>query len=254
MSESEDIQSLVVYELYLKDLQFLDQKWSLFSHFFLKSCTKPENNVLPNHSNSTYLRAKNGEPRKILDTSHEFMSKSASFCRKINANDDWSASNGKFQRDRASNHDVIMANRYLNSILNTPLDNHQRGNFYYPPQGYREWHTNQFDVHGWRLYVVHTVPDGCAQFNYVDPQTGEVKTCIDSSGCLRLFKVGSGDQKLWHSIVSEGDRWSLGYVINEETANTLIELYWKIKNNNNNSNNSDNSNTSINTIINENKI
>ena len=30
-----------------------------------------------------------------------------------------------------------------------------RGWFWYPPKGFREWHTNMYDPSGWRLYIVH---------------------------------------------------------------------------------------------------
>ncbi len=74
------------------------------------------------------------------------------------------------------------------------------GNFFYPKGAYREWHTNVFDPHGWRLYLVHTNPSGCSAFRYIHPHTDMAVQCHDFDGCLRLFKVGS-DPLLWHSVV-----------------------------------------------------
>jgi hypothetical protein len=147
--------------------------------------------------------------------------------------DGWSPSQGKYSRQYnavSSNQHITHILQQLCQIFHEPHLPH-RGNFYYPPNGYREWHTNQFDPSGWRLYLIHTVPTGCSLFRYHLPSTPleEIRNAIDHDGMVRLFKIPdrreSHGQPLWHTIVSDGQRWSLGLMLSERNAQQLIDLH-----------------------------
>ena len=227
-----------VYEFSLSDMQRIDQRFGNIEECFFRSCTRPaEGAELPLHNAVLYDRANNGLPKRIVDSFNEFFSKINSaflrfFSSRVNRaaqGSPWVARNGKFTRTANGgvvDEGVVTASRELGEILGEQLDNANiRGNFYYPNGGYREWHTNQFDPHGWRLYFVHTNggPD-CAYFHYIDPVTNERITKSDRDGCMRLFYVGNGRNTLWHAVTSNGDRWSLGFILSDRSAGRLIQL------------------------------
>lgn len=116
------------------------------------------------------------------------------------------------------------------------------GNFYYPPSGFREWHTNQcqynnqkryeygtqepvFDsttdcrglnfTHGWRGYLINAPEDGKSWMSVVD-KNGLFRTLMDKSGYVSLFYLPGEGKNCWHTIASETHRWSIGFRIEEE--------------------------------------
>ena len=120
-----------------------------------------------------------------------------------------------------------------------------RGLFYYPPHGLREWHTNEYDAHGWRLYFVHTRPaalqgssrrtprqhghvdlKSCSYFGYEDPWTNSLCRREESDGTLRLFKI-SKTPTLWHCVASgpTTHRWSFGIQITDRAAWLLASRF-----------------------------
>jgi hypothetical protein len=232
-----------VYEFNIFNLSGQDARWEAVLEAFLASCTQPKNNDpslatnLPLHRPDLHENARDSAPRPMRDTLNELFWKGKRFFRRGRYQqpgyqhqaraDRWYPNHGKYGRPPSVNQHVIKVGQCLSQILGVDesLNDCQRGNFFYPAGGYREWHTNQFDIHGWRLYLVHTEPDNCAVFRYVDPHTRTVHSCSDYTGCMRMFKVRGGRNKLWHSIVSDGNRWSLGYVISDDTASKLVELF-----------------------------
>jgi hypothetical protein len=95
------------------------------------------------------------------------------------------------------------------------------GNLWYPPGGYRLWHTNETQP-GWRMYVVDLGGDGGAQdrprpfFRYQRPSTGEVVTLPERRRIVRFFKAEQDPARLfWHCIANPStvDRWSFGFVV-----------------------------------------
>lgn len=220
----------MVYDLNIRDLAIQDERWNVVWNEFLLSCTTPQYLDLPDHDQHELRRTTFGTPR-IFESKVERYKKIKGHFKKLLMDDvekrDWYPNGGKFSRDPISQQNIITASRVLGNILGDQLlgNSNSRGNFYYPNGGYREWHTNQYDLLGWRLYMVHTSSNQSAYFKYIDPATKEVKTCIDEDGCFRLFKIESGSNALWHSVISEGDRWSLGYWLCEETAQKLIQLH-----------------------------
>lgn len=96
------------------------------------------------------------------------------------------------------------------------------GNFYYPPGGFREWHTNKDDEPGWRVYYVRVTEPNKSWFNYVDPITNTMYSVVDRDGYFNLFDLNSEDGLLWHSVYSDTHRFSLGLHITDEMAQTMI--------------------------------
>jgi len=103
-----------------------------------------------------------------------------------------------------------------------------KGFFYYPPQGWREWHTNR-NVPGWRMYLtLNQVAQG-SYFSYKDFRNGTVVHLAEDIAVVRLFKVprpAGGLQAgpfLWHAIHSEKGRWSFGINLDGRTAQRVVE-------------------------------
>ena len=88
----------------------------------------------------------------------------------------------------------------------------QRGVFWYPKGGYREWHTNHpydgvVQNAGWRIYLVDT--DGESAFHYLDAH-GELKTVSDKPLYANIFYLPPVTL-FWHSVVSNANRFSCGF-------------------------------------------
>ena len=91
-----------------------------------------------------------------------------------------------------------------------------QGDFYYPPGGFRGWHTNKFDKAGWRMYIVDVEEPGKSFFRFKDPESGEMVTHRDLAGQVNFFKIDP-EHLLWHCIVSpETHRWSKGFAIPDD--------------------------------------
>ncbi|MFH8788280.1 Nif11-like leader peptide family natural product precursor [Streptomyces roseoverticillatus] len=96
------------------------------------------------------------------------------------------------------------------------------GALWYPPAGYRLWHTNE-DQPGWRMYVIDTdrpfeTPEKSSFFRYMNPRTQEIVTLPESPRTVRFFKIEQDPEKLfWHCIVNPTDRhrWSFGFAVPE---------------------------------------
>jgi hypothetical protein len=138
----------------------------------------------------------------------------------------WREMGGKFTRIKDDDF-VSEASDRINDILGEGMIK-RKGNYYYPPKGFREWHTNEYDLHGFRMYMVHTVPSGCGYFRYQDRE-GKIHTRNDFDGCIRIFRVEGGRRRLWHAVGSEGDRYSLGYLLSDESAAFLIQSVKQMK-------------------------
>lgn len=94
------------------------------------------------------------------------------------------------------------------------------GSFWYPPQAYRLWHTNE-EKPGWRMYIIDFDASefqiaGESFFRYMNPNTKEIVTLADKPKLLRFFKIQKElDQLFWHCIVNntQFNRWSFGFSI-----------------------------------------
>jgi hypothetical protein len=98
------------------------------------------------------------------------------------------------------------------------------GYFYYPPGGFREWHTNEHDIIGWRLYYVKREEPNKSWFLWKDPVTGETHREADCNDCYNMFKLKPRkDGVLWHSVYSDTHRFSIGINIPESFASKITQ-------------------------------
>ncbi|TDD89273.1 Nif11-like leader peptide family natural product precursor [Actinomadura rubrisoli] len=102
------------------------------------------------------------------------------------------------------------------------------GSLWYPPSGYRLWHTNETQP-GWRMYVIDfdgpfADPADTSFFRYQNPRTGEIVTLPERPRIVRFFKAEQDPDRLfWHCIVNptERHRWSFGFVVPENWADAI---------------------------------
>ena len=91
----------------------------------------------------------------------------------------------------------------------------QRGVFWYPKGGFREWHSNfpyndQTDASGWRIYLVDVAEEGKSGFQHLNSE-GELVHCADRKGYANVFWLPE-DRFFWHSVFSHTDRFSCGFL------------------------------------------
>jgi Nif11 domain len=102
------------------------------------------------------------------------------------------------------------------------------GSMWYPPLGYRLWHTNETQP-GWRMYLIDfdgPFEDSYAAsfFRYMNPETKEIVTLRERPKLARFFKIEQEDDKLfWHCIVNATvhNRWSFGFAVPENWMDKL---------------------------------
>jgi len=103
----------------------------------------------------------------------------------------------------------------------------QRGIFWYPKGGYREWHTNHpydgvIESAGWRLYLIDVDGEGESYFNYLDA-SGRLHRVLDKPLYANVFYLPPV-ALFWHSVVSNGDRFSCGFRPIGPAVQTLTQL------------------------------
>jgi len=82
----------------------------------------------------------------------------------------------------------------------------------YPKKSVMGWHTNSNNL-GTRVYYTYTMKQGI--FRYRDPETGLIIDDYDDIGwTCRSFLIQK-DIPLWHTIWTEGIRFSFGFNISE---------------------------------------
>jgi hypothetical protein len=87
------------------------------------------------------------------------------------------------------------------------------GFFHYPKTGYMGWHTNS-NSPGRRLYITYTDIKGESFFRYKDIESGEIITDYDDVGLtFREFTVCKNPPYFWHSVGSNCNRFSFGFII-----------------------------------------
>lgn len=96
-----------------------------------------------------------------------------------------------------------------------------QGDYWYPPGGFRDWHTNKYDKAGWRLYIVDVDVRAQSYFRIKHPRTHEIVTLWDQPGTFNFFLIDPA-RLLWHCIGAERcNRWSKGFVIPDTWLDTL---------------------------------
>jgi len=133
----------------------------------------------------------------------------------------------------------------LAEAIDSPQGMNNSGNFYYPPGGFREWHTNKCQQRkvpedrafkferedslfestqdckghratgGWRGYMVFAQEPHKSWMSVIDG-AGDFRTLVDRTGYVSLFYLPGGSDNSWHTIFSTTHRWSIGFRITEE--------------------------------------
>lgn len=107
---------------------------------------------------------------------------------------------------------AVLTNRRLKLFADQRKYTSSTNAIVYNPMSYMKWHTNSNNV-GYRHYYTFTTKE--AIFRWIDPTTGEIHDEIDNKGwTYRVFKISDKDL-LWHTIWSEGVRFSFGFNSNE---------------------------------------
>ena len=102
------------------------------------------------------------------------------------------------------------------------------GFFYYPPGGFKEWHTDfeepQMDPEKhWRIYLIKSTTDEQSWFQYLDPVSNEIERVYDYDGYLNFFNLVE-EKPLWHGVYSHTHRYSLGIKLGDESIKKLLDL------------------------------
>jgi hypothetical protein len=121
-------------------------------------------------------------------------------------------------------HDPIVLDAYNHSCLEV------RGNFFYPPLGFREWHTNSRNP-GLRAYCVFCDDTHPSSFNYLDPNTESTVIVQDRSDFCNVFEVPEPSLSasyLWHSVSSQTWRISMGFRVVDQISD-LDQLHTYIR-------------------------
>tara|TARA_B110000881_G_C18467601_1_gene459587 strand:+ start:94 stop:969 length:876 start_codon:yes stop_codon:yes gene_type:complete len=98
-----------------------------------------------------------------------------------------------------------------------------RGLFWYPKNGFREWHTNKYHKQGWRIYLIYADEDEKSWFSFKHPKTGKLRTIADKTGYLNIFKI-TKNPPIWHNVYSQCNRISLGIHVTDEFIDKFIEF------------------------------
>lgn len=102
------------------------------------------------------------------------------------------------------------------------------GCFFYDTNMFRVWHTNKWDLLGWRIYFIKTNQNNKSFFSYLDHNNNfSYEKLYDNNLTIRCFKITS-IPPLWHSIYSECQRYSLGIYLDDDTFNKVLNKIKKI--------------------------
>ena len=111
-------------------------------------------------------------------------------------------------------HDPVILDAYNHSCLEV------RGNFFYPPSGFREWHTNYRNP-GLRAYCVFCDESFSSSFNYRNSLNQTTVIVQDKSDYCNVFEVPEPSDLasyLWHSVTSQTWRISMGFRVVEQIS------------------------------------
>jgi len=97
------------------------------------------------------------------------------------------------------------------------------GLFYYPPGGYAEWHTNRYDIVGWRFYYIRTSEPNRSWFRYKHARNETIHLAPDGKEHYNMFYLErKEDELVWHSVYSDTDRWSIGFNVPSTFAHLIL--------------------------------
>ena len=214
-----NVDNVEIYELDIQNHS--DSKWRNLWSMFESTCDHP-NQALQSFENIQSPSEVHAECHSPMD--RQKWDTFEMTCKQLPptgppAQNGWVQNNYKFRKDYNFNEKQIKG---VSVALSPIIEEFPtfRGNFYYPPGGCREWHTNRTDMPGWRLYIIKNNPAGSSFFNIYDEKKQEVVSFPDQAGMVRLFKINP-NHPLWHTIVSNGDRWSIGFTMSDRAVKKL---------------------------------
>ncbi len=120
---------------------------------------------------------------------------------------DWKLTAGRLRHRSLDKDDDPLSLRFLHRY-------HIRitGLFYYPPGGYAEWHTNKYDLTGWRMYYIKTTEPDKSWFRYKHVKQDTFHIAPDITEHYNMFYLEGGEDNLiWHSVYSDTHRFSIGF-------------------------------------------
>jgi hypothetical protein len=95
---------------------------------------------------------------------------------------------------------------------------------YYPPGAFMGWHTNRYDVRGWRMYLAVVSEPHQSFFRYLHPDTGDLCTIWDATATTVSFFRIDDQLPFWHCVASiNAHRWSLGFSVPEGWLKVILE-------------------------------
>jgi hypothetical protein len=222
-----DIQNNV-FQFTLHELIDIDHRWVDINTEFGMLCTKPFVRPEQTQQEKRFYKEAQHYPLsfKQIDDYERIVTLNTK--KDYLFSNNWAWRNGKWLK-YINNQAYQSLTQKMNHVIGEGT--RIRGIFYYPPASFREWHSNKYDTHGWRIYLVRT--NGLSFFNYLDRTNGKMHTKQDGDEhdgkervVLNVFKVGSYEETLYHSVVStSGDRWSIGFFCEIDKIERFLNRY-----------------------------
>lgn len=97
-----------------------------------------------------------------------------------------------------------------------------RGWNLYPAGGFREWHTNEQDTPGWRLYFPCLMREGASYFAVKTATLTEPIRVAEPIASINAFRLSATDL-LWHTVYSHVPRISLGVTAPAAVVGRLLD-------------------------------
>ena len=94
---------------------------------------------------------------------------------------------------------------------------------WYPPKGFHEWRTNQYDKQGWRLCFVYNDKEKQSWLTYQHPITSKLQVYSGRNNYVHLYKI-TPENTLWHNIISNYNRITLNIMVTDEFIKRFIEF------------------------------
>ncbi len=115
--------------------------------------------------------------------------------------------------------------KHLHELVNGlfEYESEVTGDFLYPPNGFRIWHTNKYDeFEGWSIFFVDVDKPQQSFFKFMDDETNEVITHWDEPLSMNIFKINK-NKLFWHCIgTKDCNRWSQGFSLPDNWKEKVI--------------------------------
>lgn len=227
----EDQENNDVITLRIKDLIQKDKRWIKVLSLFRFICSTPD--TLCNYTEEQkieYKKCIEYPDRKDIDTieydDHFNEDKDNPIKDAIPDGKGWICQDKYVNINYISGHDFVFNSlmESLSKIMDSPVES--RGLYYYPPGAYHKWHSNQYEPHGWRIYIVGVPKGGESYFCYIGKDDNKLYKKRDEDAIINIFKVGSEKNTglLYHSVASiTAHRWSFGILVDDAKLDSFLK-------------------------------